>query len=79
MISECTEEELARIELLSPNYITFFQKIHINEPEGAALEDIILQKTRDTTPAEERQHRRRSHTRSNSAQPAFLALLCHAG
>lgn len=48
MISECTEEELARIELLSPNYITFFQKIHINEPEGAALEDIILQKTRDT-------------------------------
>ena len=34
VISECTEEELAQIEIKSPNYISFFQAIHIKEPEG---------------------------------------------
>ncbi len=47
LISECTEEELARIELQSPNYLSCFQQIHLKEPEGSALEAIILQKALD--------------------------------
>lgn len=47
IISECTEEELAQIEVKSPNYITFFQTIHIQEPEEKALEQIILKKVKD--------------------------------
>lgn len=44
LISECTEEELARIELKSPNYLSLFQIIRLEEPENKALEDIIVQK-----------------------------------
>ncbi|MCB0558119.1 MAG: ATP-dependent Clp protease ATP-binding subunit [Lewinellaceae bacterium] len=47
IISECTEEELAQIEIRSPNYISLFQAIHIKEPEGKKLEQIILKKIRD--------------------------------
>ncbi|HQU60866.1 MAG TPA: AAA family ATPase, partial [Saprospiraceae bacterium] len=48
LISECTEEELARIELQSPSYISYFTQIHLKEPEGEVLEAIILDKVRDT-------------------------------
>ncbi len=47
MISECTEEELARIELKNPQYLSFFQQIHLKAPEGQALEAIISQKVQD--------------------------------
>lgn len=47
IITECTEEELARIEIRSPNYTSFFQAIHIKEPEGKRLEQIILKKVKD--------------------------------
>lgn len=43
MITECTEEELARIELKSPNYLSFFHVIRITEPSDE-LDDIILSK-----------------------------------
>ncbi len=43
MISECTDEELARIELKSNNFLSFFNIIRIAEPT-AHLEDIILKK-----------------------------------
>lgn len=46
LISECTEEELARIELKSPNYLSFFQIIRLEEP-GKDLESIILKKIKD--------------------------------
>ena len=42
VISECTEEEFAKIELRSPNYVSLFQVIRLEEPEG--LEDIVIQK-----------------------------------
>ncbi|MCB0553378.1 MAG: ATP-dependent Clp protease ATP-binding subunit [Phaeodactylibacter sp.] len=48
LISECTEEELARIELQSPSYISYFTQIHLKEPEGEVLEAIILDKVKDT-------------------------------
>lgn len=47
VISECTEEELAQIEVKSPNYLSFFQSLHIREPEGEKLEQIILHKVKD--------------------------------
>lgn len=47
LISECTGEELAQIELNSPNYLSFFQAIYLKEPEGKELERIILQKVKD--------------------------------
>lgn len=43
LISECTEEELARIELRSPNYLSYFQIIRLEEPKED-LEDIIIKK-----------------------------------
>ena len=43
LLSECTEEELARIELRSPNFLSFFQRIRLEEPKKG-LEEIILQK-----------------------------------
>lgn len=46
LVSECTEEELARIELRSPNYLSFFQIIRLEEPK-ADLEEIIVQKVQD--------------------------------
>ncbi|MDX1939955.1 MAG: AAA family ATPase, partial [Saprospiraceae bacterium] len=47
IISECTEEELARIELKSSNFLSFFQIIRIQQPPEKQLESIILQKVRD--------------------------------
>ncbi|MCO6476497.1 MAG: ATP-dependent Clp protease ATP-binding subunit [Phaeodactylibacter sp.] len=47
IISECTEEERAKIEIKSPNYISLFQPIHIKEPEEKKLEQIILKKVKD--------------------------------
>jgi len=45
LIAECTDEEYARIEARSPNYLSLFQVIRVTPPESAAaLEDIILQK-----------------------------------
>lgn len=46
LISECTEEELARIELKSPNYLSFFQTIRLEEPRKE-MESIILKKVND--------------------------------
>lgn len=44
-ISECTEEEFAKIELQSPNYLSFFQIIRLEEPKED-LEEIILKKVK---------------------------------
>ncbi len=52
IISECTEEEFARIELKNPNYTAFFQVIKITEPPKDELEDIIIKKTNQTAQAE---------------------------
>ncbi len=46
LITECTPEERARIELRSPNYLAFFQTILLEEPKKG-LEDIIRQKVDD--------------------------------
>lgn len=46
LLSECTEEELAQIQLKSPNYLNFFQIIRLEEPKEN-LEDIILKKVKD--------------------------------
>ncbi len=46
IISECTEEELARIELKSSSFLAAFQIIRLQEP-AEHLEDIILQKVND--------------------------------
>lgn len=43
LISECTEEEMALIELKSPNYLSLFQLIRLEEPRKN-LEQIILKK-----------------------------------
>ncbi len=43
IISECTEEERARIELKSPNYLPLFQIIRMEEPKDD-LEKIIINK-----------------------------------
>jgi ATP-dependent Clp protease ATP-binding subunit ClpA len=44
LIAECTEEELARIELQSPQFLTLFKLIRVVQPQAKALEDIIFQK-----------------------------------
>ncbi|MFT5765266.1 MAG: ATP-dependent Clp protease ATP-binding subunit ClpA, partial [Saprospiraceae bacterium] len=46
MITECTEEELARIQLKNPNYTNLFQIIKLEEPKEE-LEDIIINKVND--------------------------------
>ncbi|MFN7119622.1 MAG: AAA family ATPase [Saprospiraceae bacterium] len=46
LISECTDEELARIEIKSTNFLSHFQIIRIPEPKNQ-LENIILQKVKD--------------------------------
>lgn len=43
LISECTDEEYARIELNSPNFLSMFQIIRLEEPRDN-LEDIIVKK-----------------------------------
>ncbi len=46
LISECTDEELALIELESPNYLSYFQQIKLEEPT-TDLDFIILNKVRN--------------------------------
>ena len=46
LISECTEEELAKIELRSPNYTSSFQIIRLQEPKDD-LEEIVINKVVD--------------------------------
>lgn len=45
LIAECTEEELARIELQNSNFSALFRIIRITVPEGKQLEKIILRKS----------------------------------
>lgn len=44
MFSECTEEELAHIELRYPGVLPFFQIIRLQEPKDTALFDIVQAK-----------------------------------
>ena len=44
LISECTDEEFARIELNSPNFLSMFQILRLEEPK-TDLEEIIVNKT----------------------------------
>lgn len=46
LISECTEEELARIQLKSPNFLRLFHTIRLQEPRKD-LEEIIQKKVKD--------------------------------
>ena len=46
LVSECSEEELARIELRSPKYLSLFQIIRLKEPKHD-LKEIIIQKVND--------------------------------
>lgn len=52
LISECTEEEFAQIELRSPNYLSYFQIIRLEEP-GNKLEEIILKKVQNIASSKE--------------------------
>ncbi len=52
VITECTSEERARIEVRSPNYLSFFQTIQLEEPK-TGLEDIIRQKVEDLAGAKQ--------------------------
>ncbi len=45
LIAESTDEELSRIELKSPNFISFFQVIKMEEPK-TDLEEIIVSKVK---------------------------------
>jgi ATP-dependent Clp protease ATP-binding subunit ClpA len=45
LISECTEEEFAKIELRSPNFLSLFQIIRLEEPRED-LESIIINKVK---------------------------------
>ncbi len=47
LISECTEEELAQIELRAPMFTACFRIIRLEEPGKKVLEHIILNKVRD--------------------------------
>lgn len=44
LISECTEEELAKIELDNPGFLSLFHLVRLQQPEGAELESIITKK-----------------------------------
>ena len=46
LVTECTEDELAQIELKNSNYTTLFQIIRLNAPTDE-LQMIILQKSKD--------------------------------
>ncbi|KAA3623041.1 MAG: hypothetical protein DWQ02_25170, partial [Bacteroidetes bacterium] len=41
LISECTEDELAKIELDHPGFLSLFHLVRLQQPEGKALEEII--------------------------------------
>lgn len=45
LITECTPEQRAHIEVRSPNFLSFFQIITLKEPPG--IEDIIARKIND--------------------------------
>ncbi len=48
LLTECSEEEYARIEARSPSYMSNFQVINLTEPkETKVLESIILDKVQD--------------------------------
>jgi ATP-dependent Clp protease ATP-binding subunit ClpA len=47
LISECTDEELARIEIKHPTYLSVFQRINLSEPEPETLKNIIERKATD--------------------------------
>jgi ATP-dependent Clp protease ATP-binding subunit ClpA len=49
LITECTEEQLAKIEINSPNFPAYFQLIRMSEPNSAELEAIILKKISSTS------------------------------
>ncbi|MFK7933590.1 MAG: AAA family ATPase [Saprospiraceae bacterium] len=44
MVSECTPEEMAQIEVRNPSFLALFQIIRLTEPPAAELEQIIIQK-----------------------------------
>jgi ATP-dependent Clp protease ATP-binding subunit ClpA len=44
LISECTFEEAAQIEVRAPGFLSLFQSIRMVEPRGKALEEIITEK-----------------------------------
>ncbi|MEL7020465.1 MAG: AAA family ATPase, partial [Bacteroidota bacterium] len=46
IVSECTPEELARIEVRNPGLLSLFQIIRISEPPSDAMMDIVIQKVR---------------------------------
>lgn len=47
MISECTEEEMAAIEIRTPNYLSNFQILRLETPPDKELEKIIIQSTQE--------------------------------
>lgn len=47
MISECTEEEMAAIEIRTPNYLSNFQILRLETPPEKELEKIIIQSTQN--------------------------------
>lgn len=48
MITECTAEEVARVEIQSPSYLAAFQRLPLEEPAASQLEDIIRRKVNTT-------------------------------
>ncbi|GJM32643.1 MAG: hypothetical protein DHS20C18_16440 [Saprospiraceae bacterium] len=64
LISECTDEELALIELESPSYLSYFHKIKLGEPT-TELDFIILNKVRDLA----------SHQRVNITDEAIREVI----
>ncbi len=44
LISECTEEELAKIELNYPGFLSLFHLVRLQQPEGDVLQNIIIRK-----------------------------------
>ena len=47
MVSECTEEEMAAIEIRTPNYLSHFQILRLETPPPTELEKIIIQSAQD--------------------------------
>lgn len=48
LLSECTEEELARIKLKVPeSYVDLFQRVSLSEPDDQAIEAMVLRKAKD--------------------------------
>jgi ATP-dependent Clp protease ATP-binding subunit ClpA len=44
LISECTDDELAKIELEYPGFISLFHLVRLQQPDGLVLESIIKKK-----------------------------------